>query len=46
LNLTLIGAGADDKKIRKRSDAGEIEYLDVRCLFRFGGSDGKKPSGR
>jgi len=46
LNLPLVGAGAYDKEIGERSDAGQIEYVDVGGLLRFGRPYGDEPSGR
>ena len=45
LNLPLVGAGADDKEVRKRGNAGEVENLDVGRLLGFGGADGDEPGG-
>jgi hypothetical protein len=46
LDLSLIGARADDKEIGKRSNTSEVENLEVGRLFRFGGADGNEPGGR
>jgi len=45
LNLPLIGAIANDKEVRERGNAGEVENLDVRRLLGFGGAYGNEPGG-
>jgi hypothetical protein len=43
LDITLVGAGADDEIIRKRGDPGQIQDLDIGSLFGFGGANGQQP---
>ena len=45
LNLARVGAGRDDEEIGKRSDAAEVQNLDVSGFLGFGGADGNEPCG-
>jgi len=46
LHLFLVGAGADDEVVGERGDAGEVEYDQVGCFFRFCCADGNQPGWR
>jgi hypothetical protein len=43
LNLARIRSGADDKTVGKGGKAGQIQYLDIRRLLRFRGTNCFQP---
>ena len=45
LNLPRVGAGRDYEEVGERSDASEVQNLDVSGFLGFGGADGNEPGG-
>jgi hypothetical protein len=44
LNLALVGARTDHKKVGKGSDSAQVQDFDIGSFLRFGGPYGNQPS--